>query len=293
MIKLKPLIIESLRSTPISAEYMYSNLMSLSTIKDDAVNCIINKPIYRGLNGGEDIMMVDPSKYERVSLDGYNFYTLIIDNMDTWKDYPKRSRSIICASKTAAASSYGALYRVIPLNPQAKFGVCSKGDIWISFNKQNFNSLSGVNGDFAYIANFIIQKTDIASSNHAELDLLKKIHKSNQRNTEHISYDELKWFLNFIDINKIELSNYNVQSTLISKFIREYFDVAGEESLLKLTEKALEPEDNGFSLVNYYDDAGWDHVNSHEVWTDSKCILIKLDYFTRNVDDILHNIRSL
>lgn len=97
-----------------------------------------NQPIYRGIeNVDADYLIVDPTKYKRSSISGWNQYTLLMDNTDPWKAYPKRSRSHICSTLIHVAQTYahdGNVYHVIPFDG-AKFGVCPNADIYQSFKQ--------------------------------------------------------------------------------------------------------------------------------------------------------------
>lgn len=73
---------------------------------------------------------VNPAKSSepRVSRNTKNYYTIIIDNSPLWKQYPKRSESLICMS--------GNLQRMFYMFPYdgVKIGVCPESDIWKSWN---------------------------------------------------------------------------------------------------------------------------------------------------------------
>lgn len=55
-----------------------------------------------------------------------------MDNSPYFKDYPKRSRSLICTTSKEVAGSYAkdrGIYVIFPLNG-ARIGLCPDGDIW-------------------------------------------------------------------------------------------------------------------------------------------------------------------
>ena len=63
-----------------------------------------------------------------------NYITLLIDYiLPSWKNYPKRSKSLVCSSSKSISWGYGnKAYVVFPYN-NAKIGVCSEVDLWESF----------------------------------------------------------------------------------------------------------------------------------------------------------------
>lgn len=96
-----------------------------------------NRPhIYRGIQGyHENYGIVDiGSEDDRRSKNTTNHMTLLMDNLPSWKSYPKRSQSIICSTNSSNASSYGSLYMVYPTD-QCNIGVCPASDIWDGFFK--------------------------------------------------------------------------------------------------------------------------------------------------------------
>jgi len=50
-------------------------------------------------------------------------------------------------------------------------------------------------------------------------------------------------------------------------------------SFLKYIEYYMEPDKNGFKLEKYNYTTNW--YDSHEIWTEGKCLMIKNDYFEK------------
>ncbi len=97
----------------------------------------LENPIYRAIKSSNDkYAFVRPNQFERESAYAeYNFYTLLLDNLLSWKNYPKRSKSVVCGSDLDMISSrYGGRYIVLPKNG-SKIGVCPNYDIWFSFHE--------------------------------------------------------------------------------------------------------------------------------------------------------------
>jgi len=88
--------------------------------------------------------ILNPKIEKRKSRNTANFYTLMMENLSQWRKFPKRSNSLICTTDYYKARMYGTAYRVIPIDLNAKFGVCPEEDIWESFDVdsvQSFNHL--------------------------------------------------------------------------------------------------------------------------------------------------------
>ena len=95
----------------------------------------LKNPLYRAIRDLESMYaFVVPSEFDRESAYAYyNFYTILIDNLPSWKGYPKRSKSVVCGSDMEMVSARsGRHYIVLPENG-SKIGVCSNYDIWFSF----------------------------------------------------------------------------------------------------------------------------------------------------------------
>lgn len=97
-----------------------------------------NRPIYRGDESLHDSCIehgfatVNPSVTTRKSENTSNFYTEIFDNHPEYKDFPKRSRSYICAAGPNGknnAWSYGSVSIIIPFD-DVKIGCVNRHDMW-------------------------------------------------------------------------------------------------------------------------------------------------------------------
>lgn len=69
----------------------------------------------------------------RVSANTFNYMTLLMDNLPSWKGWPKRSKSIVCSTYSWNALNYGKIYTIIPFD-DAEIGICSDDDVWNSFD---------------------------------------------------------------------------------------------------------------------------------------------------------------
>lgn len=87
--------------------------------------------VYRGTE--PQMGVVDTNKFQRKSANTLNYYTLWLDNSPKWKDYPKRSKSLICTNDMGTAGGFGDIHWVIPKDSNA-IGVCPSDDFWSSFH---------------------------------------------------------------------------------------------------------------------------------------------------------------
>jgi hypothetical protein len=97
-----------------------------------------NTPFYRGdPNVPESVddmgfAIADPSKTERKSANTTNHYTVILDNIHSMREYPKRSKSFICTTSRLKARDFakqGNPYVIIPFD-KVDIGVVNSSDLW-------------------------------------------------------------------------------------------------------------------------------------------------------------------
>lgn len=284
MIKLSKIaktIVEG-RSHPISSIYEAEKLLTERGLLQLAVRNYMNgKDIYRGLKDADgEFLIINPKNYTRQSSASSNEYTVVMDNSPYWKGYPKRSKSIICSTDSSTAHNYGKTYVVIPLEKDAKFGMCMDRDVWTTFININkkyklqidtfFNSLRGVHkvlchddetmfpqkygtyGDFIKFTDSIDKKRDVISTND-KLDMLDELLAKTSRDTR------------------------------IMKFIIDW--IISKKSLLDFIYQETDPTINYFKLFSYYGNMEYLPYD-REVWTDSECLLInkqKWDEFIKTL----------
>jgi hypothetical protein len=238
----------------------------LRTDYTDAVRAFKNgNKIFRGTTSEDDYMITDPSIGTRVSANTLNYYTLIIDNSDSWKEYPKRSKSIICSTSTVYADEYGTIYSVFPING-SKIGVCSKKDFWESFPvlKTEFDRagipltpwLSSLTRLLGGLVDLTGKRPNIKT-----LPTLKK------------AFDSVDTF-----IRDKEYEHKEGLNTTILFDVMKMLDYKGH--LYTSVEDLLDPVKNNFKLENISD---FKSEKNREVWTDGKSIMISID----KVDDII------
>lgn len=207
--------------------------------------------MYRGVGRYQgDYLYINPSEFDaRISPYAHNnFYNLLLSNLPSWKNYPKRNKSIICTTDmdNAKGRGDGDAYIVIPRNG-AKIGVCSKEDIWISF--EFVDSLNDINWSLEdFFENTIFKEEGYYTPD--DLD----------RN-----YNEFVKACKFADTikNKYEFPSFY-------DWLKPYF-LNKDMKLLDFLNKTLDPKRNGFKLKKTGDDL----FSRRETWTNSDCVLIK------------------
>jgi hypothetical protein len=205
------------------------------------------RAIFKGLHGSDydyDVYLTNPKLKIRKSQNTSNQYTLLFSNLPSWKDYPKRNRSLICTTSVSIAKGYGRTFLVLPLDG-AKIGVCPGQDMWdttlISIGK-NVHTIDFVE---------ILENRGITGNTYEQL---------------------MKSFVK----NKSEL--YSID-TFSSYFITELKKCNNTVEMEQLLNKFLNPTHNKFELKSCfslpkmkqsYDD------DSYECWTDSESYLVKI-----------------
>jgi len=194
----------------------------------------------RGTDHSKNYFMGNSLKGEmRRSANTTNYYTLMIDNSKYWKDYPKRSKSFICATYKPNYNYND--YVVIPYD-NTKMGVCPSQDMWDGFVKQ-------LKGDSLESFNIHLDHMFNVSLDEDSWKILK-----NQLNNP-----------NFID------ENYNFRYDFMHKWYNDYQE--NENENVKFTdywEKAFDPKKNEFKLVNSLNKL----PENNEIWFSGKALFI-------------------
>ena len=178
------------------------------------------KHFYRGTSGGA-YKLTDPgtAPTERISAYAdYNYYTILINNLPAWKDYPKRA--IVGSTGFNKAMFYGNnLYIMLPFDG-SKIAICPSMDIFGSF------SVGGAN----YFNTFLHNLTK---------SYLNRVGKN-------IPYKRLEKFLKSIDKTEYykfcKTSHSNIQYT-----IRDIWDKSSAKTLFDLfNDYCFNPKKEGF-----------------------------------------------
>jgi hypothetical protein len=218
-----------------------------------------------------DFGYIDPSKHIRTSMKHDEFGTnsehhlLLMDNLPSWKDFPKRSRSIIGTTRLSTIVSYGShRYLVIPFD-NAQFAVAPGEDLWtagsyITDSRPMFDDLEVIFDD---------EFSTIMLSN----------------NISDKSYKEL-----IDDFQKImdgSVDPYGYKDYMIKKMVK-IFKKNGYTDAEKALSHYLSPERFysksseivGFNTMNYNTLTKYNRDYILEFWTESPCLL----YYMGQVD---------
>jgi hypothetical protein len=194
---------------------------------------------YRGVSNNNRFSYIEPKNFERKSANTDNYYTLLMDNLPDWKNYPKRSKSIVFTNDREMAVSYGNCYILFPKNG-AKIGIASDSDLWSSFPQlKKFDILTLL--DLVGIINDVCKLNSLPRPK--TFQELKKIM------TRDIEND---WKLP----TRIQMSyvKYDTNLTIWNNIIPD-----------------MSPQENGFKLTSPKANV---LKEEHEFWTDSDCYLL-------------------
>jgi len=244
-----------------------------------------NHEIYRGIQNDFDVGFVEPAKFNRESAHTANFYTLMMDNLPEWSEYPRRSKSIVCSTSIGTAKDFGTLYQIFPFDG-ADLGVAPVNDIWNSF----YFDLGDVNAHLEGIAKYTKKGPDKIPE-----DSFQKF-----KNTL-LKVDEVAKEINFY---KKVFEDPEFRNKKFLKFIKTYLK-SDVDNLLEFLRFILHPEKGirgpyRFKVKKYKE--GFE-VRGHsypgrEIWTESPCLVIRRDqdlmekffkdkkYYMKDIDKI-------
>ena len=252
--------------------YNYLNEKRTSSITEDQflklleLNCsdILNKykqkqnVILRGYLSSIKYGYIDPTKSIRKSQYAINnYYTVLLDELlPSWKNMPKRSKSVICTNNADKSNRYGQTFVVFPYNG-SKIGICKNEDIWFSFNiHHNLNELN-------QFLEFVIQSKYIKKGWDDKETLLKIFD----------ALDEMK---------------KNKESASIIKFATYFYDPfekSNHKSFLSFLSDEMNPSKNGFENLTTKNYALRDYSN--EIWIEGECLLLNEDYWFDSKSNLL------
>lgn len=265
MIKLSNIILEG-RSNIITSKY------AVRLFKNDNPSGFAKSQIYRGMDTDDNDMFhyIEPSLYSRRSAyttSQLNYYTMLIDNLPSWKEYPKRTNSIICSTNINKASKYGAVFNIIP-KEGAKIAVCPTSDIWYSFE---------------FIKKFRADY-QLDTFNDFLHTIVKRYMEIHNKSINIYNYKKLVTVLNYASDNKDKFEFQDFRDNYLMDSCIEH----GYNNLLDyFNEYAFNPDINGFKLLEYNSKF---KVNvGVEVWTESDSIMIPSMFFKQFKQDVIHD----
>ena len=205
-------------------------------------------PIYRGVGSSYDqYRVVDSNKGKpRQSANTLNYMTWLMDNLPSWKAYPKRSRGIICSTSLSYAGGYGQIYQIIPYD-NAQIAVCPTIDVWESFEQP----LDGMT---------------VKDFNEWLEDLFYRFHTGVPT-----SWATLKKALQQVDAEFKNKSD-NDGSLRAYDWYNPYNLLNPNKKIMKTLDTELSPTKNNFKL-------GINNLSKDkEVWIQGNAIMVNVDY---------------
>lgn len=229
---------ENRRSKAISEREVHSLLES--GLFDEALKA---DPIIRHVaRATNDFYYTEPSKFNRLARNTHNYMNLMVDNFASWRNYPKRSQSLICSS-----NNYSRYHRVLFAN-NARIGVCPESDFWYSFNMKflrEYGVYIDAVPDFCEILNY--------TADTLQVDLSPTDYNAFCKGLEEMSTTAKEMFPD---------KDYAPRG--VSLF---YLD-----KVIDLLETHFAPDRNDFLLTSISE---FKHIgDGHEVWSDSNALLI-------------------
>jgi len=249
---------------------------------------------------------------ERIAEGSSNIYTRLISGvLPSWRNFPKRNKSVICTNSFFVAADYvdysvrekGVVYVVIPPN-DAKLVVSPTKDIWIAF--KDLESLDYVED---CIATFLAFFYHMMKENLIDITANPpKIIKPSKMKSELLKSDEKKLIYidtikeMFIKQDQSSILNYFSEvdkilsnRKIINTFITIYEDYADDGvlfnfgkyifkqkmsnnniTILEILDDLFNPDNNDFELTNYSSFAR-KYYTTREVWTEDPCIFIDFE----------------
>lgn len=205
-----------------------------------------------------------------------NHNTLLMDNLPSWSKFPKRSQSIIGLTTTDRSSLFGdEKFFVIPFDG-AKFGVCPAKDLW-GVGCDKFDTSYSMTFDYN-LSNMLIE-LNVSDNSY-----------DNMMNDLQERYD--KWLEEGGKrVNDLSVSSnrYNTRALVIFSKIKDlgYTDVKiGLSDIFdpkNFKANMSEITMKGFSVMKWKENpygglsTSFDPNEGHEFWTDSECLLYKID----------------
>ena len=221
----------------------------------------------RGAMNDAPIWFLDPTQHERKSAYvGSNYYTLILSNHPSWKDYPRRDHAIIGVSGPTAM--HGNPHIVFPFNG-SKIGICPNIDIWYSF-KYGWGEIT----------------LDLVSDALESSIYALKVAKLNRSADPDKNWPQLQKVLKkMADV----LEYYPERIEYMSAPIDEYRYYKDDMKFDEWIYERFDPRRNGFKLVKV---GAKLPKQKQEIWTDGPSVLVNLgpksDY--SKVDNLLERI---
>lgn len=213
--------------------------------------------------------LIDPKLYYRNPLKDDNFgvstkhHTLLMDNLETWSGFPRRSQSIIGTTNVDQRTLFGRhRYFIIPFDG-VKFGVAPSADLWACDAWINIDDWRKRYYTFNTRFSDMMKSFEISDRNYDEMisDLQREYDKWKTKP----GVGRALWDLfDILDRKKFQYIEDGLNELLKPSSFRGS-DIDSLE---------------GFQVMNYSEIKNLDTWELYEFWTDSKCLV----YYAGEID---------
>jgi hypothetical protein len=272
---------ESLNTTTLTKDEVIEILTTkckkfLSWGKDYTEDCLI----YRKDENRGDFLLVNPktSSQDRIAPYAFkNYHNLLISNLESWKDWPRRNKSLICASSYRALSHGGGFikgpsvdYVIIPFD-DTMVATGDRSDFWNCFSNlpkdEDFMEEDLDRPSIAYYMTLLVNELD-----------------RNVKPSLNTNWNELKSFL----------EGSEASEHIISKYFTTDYEVLWNDNLnlLENLNILLNPKSNNFKLtditgvMNLYSQLDTNESEARESWFEDESIMIRLDKITEILKEL-------
>ena len=272
---------ESLNTTTLTKDEVIEILTTkckkfLNWGKDYTEDCLI----YRKDEDRGDFLLVNPKLSSQDRIAPYaskNYHNLLISNLESWKDWPRRNKSLICASSYRALSHGGGFIKV----PKANYVIIPFDDTVIATGDRGdfWNCFPNLPKD----EDFMEEDLDRPSIAYYMISLVYELDR-NVKPSLNTNWNELKSFL----------EGSEASEHIISKYFTTDNEVLWDDSLnlLENLNILLDPKSNNFKLtdivgvMNLYSQLDTNESEALESWFEDESIMIRLDKVTEILKEL-------
>ena len=272
---------ESLNTTTLTKDEVIEILTTkckkfLNWGKDYIEDCLI----YRKDEDRGDFLLVNPKLSSQDRIAPYaskNYHNLLISNLESWKDWPRRNKSLICASSYRALSHGGGFIKV----PKANYVIIPFDDTVVATGDRGdfWNCFPNLPKD----EDFMEEDLDRPSIAYYMISLVYELDR-NVKPSLNTNWNELKSFLECSEASE----------HIISKYFTTDNEVLWDDSLnlLENLNILLDPKSNNFKLtdivgvMNLYSQLDTNESEALESWFEDESIMIRLDKVTEILKEL-------
>ena len=200
-----------------------------------------------------------------------NYHNLIISNLESWKEYPKRNKSICTGRFSRIEIAHGKeIYLVIPYD-KTRIGISPSMDMWFAFKKlTKYKVLSPTgNTKFDYETPGLI--TDWFKN------IIDVVSKKAGLQISDVSWAALKPYLDqrYTDFAKVKYQSQPVSKKVEAPKYSYFPEYDRNQTLLNNLERVLDPNAHGFSIGYMKDLPSIFSQRSAECWFQDDCLMVK------------------